>query len=61
MLKGYPWPEEKHSIAIRKAVIDDGMYLIVDFVSVKTQLPVCIGKKEYANYYTEGIAVTVLG
>ncbi len=48
MLKGYPWPEEKHSIAIRKAVIDDGMYLIVDFVSDKPQLRVCIGKKEYA-------------
>ena len=54
MLKGYPWPEEKHSIAIRKAVIDDGMYLIVDFVSDKPQLRVCIGKKEYANYYPEG-------
>lgn len=61
MLKGYPWPEEKHSIAIRKAVIDDGMYLIVDFVSDKPQLRVCIGKKEYANYYPEGTAVTVLG
>ena len=61
VIKGYPWPEEKHSIAIRKAVIDDGMYLIVDFVSDKPQLRVCIGKKEYANYYPEGTAVTVLG
>ncbi|MFR5702472.1 MAG: hypothetical protein ACLUD0_11750 [Eubacterium ramulus] len=61
VIKGYPWPEEKHSIAIRKAVIDDGMYLIVDFVSDKPQLRVCIGKKEYANYYPEGTAVTVQG
>ena len=22
VIKGYPWPEEKHSIAIRKAVIE---------------------------------------
>ena len=50
MLKGYPWPEEKHSIAIRKAVIDDGMYLIVDFVSDKTQRRGCIGKKENSHY-----------
>ena len=61
MLKGYPWPEEKHSIAIRKAVIDGGLYLIVDFVSDAPQLRVCIGKKEYVNYYPEGTAVTVLG
>ena len=61
VIKGYPWPEEKYSIAIRKAVIDDGMYLIVDFVSDKPQLRVCIGKKEYANYYPEGTSVTVQG
>ena len=61
ILKGYPWPEEKHSILIRKAVIDGGVYLIVDFVSDKPQLRVCIGKKEYANYYPEGTSVTVLG
>lgn len=61
VIKGYPWPEEKHSIAIRKAVIDDGMYLIVDFVSDKPQLRVCIGKKEYANYYPEGTSLPFRG
>ena len=25
VIKGYPWPEEKHSIAIRKAVIESDL------------------------------------